>query len=226
MSKCLKCFRPNKACICKHIEIVPTKTKFVILMHPKEAKKTKNGTGRMTHLSLPNSELIIDIDFTQNKRVNEIIKNYQSMILYPGENAFNCSKEKFFSEKDIVIFIIDATWPCAKKMMKLSLNLHNLPRISFDNNKKSEFLIKQQPMDLCLSTIEATQQILINLNNGYEILEQEKIDNFLSPFREMIRFQIACANDPTLKGYRKKPYTLPTSRKRSKKYNLIFKKAS
>jgi len=42
-------------------------------MHPKEYKKEKNGTGHMTQLQLENSEIIVGVDFTNNKRVNEIL---------------------------------------------------------------------------------------------------------------------------------------------------------
>lgn len=50
-------------------------------MHPKEFKKTKNGTGHFTHLSLPNSELFMGIDFSDNDRINEIIETHESFIL-------------------------------------------------------------------------------------------------------------------------------------------------
>ena len=35
-------------------------------MHPKEFKKTKNGTGHFTNLSLKNCEIHIGVDFSQN----------------------------------------------------------------------------------------------------------------------------------------------------------------
>ena len=44
-------------------------------MHPKEAYKQKIGTGRLTHLSLIDSELIIGVDFTENDAVNSYINN-------------------------------------------------------------------------------------------------------------------------------------------------------
>jgi hypothetical protein len=49
-------------------------------MHPKEFKKTKNGTGRMTHLSLPNSEIFItkkNIINYKNYNKSKIIVNYE-----------------------------------------------------------------------------------------------------------------------------------------------------
>ncbi|WP_233890665.1 DTW domain-containing protein, partial [Tenacibaculum piscium] len=87
---------PSSSCICKHINHIQTKTRFIILMHPKEYKKEKNGTGRMTSLQLENSEIIVGVDFTNNKRVNEILNNEKnsSFLLYPGEDSFNLSVKK------------------------------------------------------------------------------------------------------------------------------------
>jgi len=101
--KCYKCMRPSSACICKHISPLQTKTRFIILMHPKEYKKEKNGTGRMTKLQLENSEIIVGVDFTNNKRVNEILTkgNNASFLLYPGKDNFNLSTRKlalFFND--------------------------------------------------------------------------------------------------------------------------------
>jgi len=84
---------PSSSCICKHINPLQTKTRFIILMHPKEYKKERNGTGRMTKLQLENSEIIVGVDFTNNKHVNEILADSKngSFLLYPGEDNFNLS---------------------------------------------------------------------------------------------------------------------------------------
>ncbi len=191
---------PSSSCICKHINRSQTKTRFIILMHPKEYKKERNGTGRMTNLQLENSEIIVGVDFTNNKRVNEILteEKNSSFLLYPGEDTFNLSVRK---SSDIIsfmgdnphIFILDGTWPCARKMLKLSKNLQKLKRVSFDNKIKSKFTIKQQPAPLCLSTIESVYTVL-NLLNQSE-LEQCDTKDFLIPFEKMIDHQIKCMVD-------------------------------
>ena len=66
---CLECFRPTKSCLCDDIQSFDTVTQIVILMHPKEAKKVKMGTGRLTHLYLNNSEIRIGSDFTDDERL-------------------------------------------------------------------------------------------------------------------------------------------------------------
>ncbi|SOS75013.1 conserved hypothetical protein [Tenacibaculum piscium] len=191
---------PSSSCICKHINHIQTKTRFIILMHPKEYKKEKNGTGRMTSLQLENSEIIVGVDFTNNKRVNEILNNEKnsSFLLYPGEDSFNLSVKKSseiisFMGDNPHIFILDGTWPCARKMLKLSKNLQKLKRVSFDNKIKSKFTIKQQPAPLCLSTIESVYTVLNLLNQSN--LEQCDTKSFLLPFEKMIAHQIECMLD-------------------------------
>ena len=133
--------------MCKYIDSFDTNSKFIILMHPKEFKKVKNNTGFFTHLSLKNSEVFIGIDFSENRRINEIIKTHNSYILFPSDNAINLT-DKIISKMDIqkplAIFIIDSTWACTKKIFTLSNNLNRLKHISFSTTRKSKYEIKTQ----------------------------------------------------------------------------------
>lgn len=197
--RCYRCYRPKSSCMCSHINKIETNTKFIILMHPKEFKKTKNGTGHFTHLSLPNSNLYIGIDFTNHKEIDEIIATYESFILYPSKDALNISEInpcKPDCSKKMAIFLIDSTWACSAKMLKESKNLQNLQHISFSNTKLSEFKIKEQPAHYCLSTIESTLSVL-ELLNKYQIedLESNDLDKFLNPFHKMVEYQLRCIDD-------------------------------
>ncbi|WP_084218474.1 tRNA-uridine aminocarboxypropyltransferase [Sulfurospirillum arsenophilum] len=211
-AKCYKCHRPKSSCMCTHIRPIATQTKFIVLMHPKEFKKTKNGTGHLTHLSLPNSELFMGIDFSDNARINEIIATHESFILYPSAHAINLSHKNPLAEKALhvkkpmAIFLIDSTWACSLKMMRESKNLHALSHISFDATKRSEFKIKEQPLEYCLSTIESTLTVLELLSKWQiETIAQEKIEAFLTPFHAMIDYQLKCIENPLHQAVRFKP---------------------
>jgi DTW domain-containing protein YfiP len=196
---CYKCYRPKSSCICEFIvDPIKTQTKFVILMHPKEFRKTKNGTGHMTNNSLQNCELHIGIDFTNHKRVNELLndKNYEPYVLYPDINSIKLNTQKLPSEKKSLVFIIDSTWPCSKKMLRLSTNLQNLKKISFEHDKSSQFKIKTQPNQYCLSTIESTLCVLEQLNfQNTETITSKSLENFLIPFEKMVNYQVKYAYD-------------------------------
>lgn len=195
--KCYKCYRPLSSCMCRYVHQIETKTKFVILMHPREFKKTKNGTGHFTHLSLINSSIYIGIDFSEHKEINDIINNPSNncFILYPGVDTIKLNNQTIQEDyKTNIIFIIDSTWACSKKMLRVSKNLHNIPRVSFEHTKSSAFKIKTQPNSYCLSTIESTLCILELLNyHNIENIETNKLDNFLEPFNKMVEYQMNCA---------------------------------
>lgn len=196
---CYKCYRPKSSCICEFIvNPIKTQTKFIILMHPKEFRKTKNGTGHMTNNSLDNCELHVGIDFTNHKRVNELLndKNYEPYVLYPDINSIKLNTQKLPCEKKSLVFIIDSTWPCSKKMLRLSKNLQNLKKISFEHDKSSQFKIKTQPNQYCLSTIESTLCVLEQLSfQNTESIPTELLEKFLIPFEKMVEYQVKYAFD-------------------------------
>lgn len=189
--ECYKCYRPKSSCMCEHFEHIDTQTRFVVLMHPKEFKKVKNNTGHFTHQTLNNSELFVGIDFSNHRRINEIIATHESYILFPSEDAVNLTEvppEK--SEKPLAIFLIDSTWACTRKMFTQSTNLNTLKHMSFTSDKTSLYQIKEQPKENYLSTIESTL-VVLELLNGWKIESstQMELEGFLRPFHKMIEYQ-------------------------------------
>ena len=97
----------------------------MILMHTREARKQRTGTGRLAHLYLKNSQIIEGIDFTENSIVKNLIKDrsFFPVVLYPGESALDVSSEKvpvsWIKNRKLLIFVVDGTWIAAKKMMRL-----------------------------------------------------------------------------------------------------------
>lgn len=235
---CFKCFRVQENCLCSHIKPFITKARFVILMHPMEAKKEKMGTGRLSLACLQNSELIIGIDFSEDETVNKIIKNQHNhcVVLYPGDKSLNISNDDVSelkslttqAQKQLVVFLIDGTWPCAKKMMRLSKNIQIMPRVSFTATHESLFLIKEQPAEYCLSTLESIHFFLNECQRrGLEDLGGVQ-DGLLDVFKIMINFQINCALNPSLPSYRKRTegYSNKKERTKSKKWGtnrIVFK---
>lgn len=201
---------------------MPTRTRFVFLMHPKEFKREKAGTGRLTHLCLPASEIHMGTDFDQHAEVQALLRdpNLHPVLLYPGPEAQNLSQGELRPEalgsRRLVVLVIDATWACARKMLRLSPTLQALPRIMFTPEAPSRFVIKQQPQAGCLSTLEATHEALL-------ALDRCGLDTYSAPtqlldlFARMQQHQIDCALDPNRGGYRRKPYTAPVERTTSRR---------
>ena len=214
---CYRCFWPGDLCWCDSLPEVPTRTRFVILMHPKEFKQEKAGTGRLTHLSLPNSEIQVGIEFDQHPAVQRLLANPNRhvVLLYPGKEAVNLSREEVKFEtpndRELVVLVLDATWACARKMLKLSPSLQRLPRVMFTPSTPSRYVIKQQPFEECLSTLESVREVIVALHGrGVEPIDES--DQLLKLFDRMQQVQIDCARDPNRGGYRRGEYGKPGER--------------
>ncbi len=195
--RCTSCLRPVHTCYCDHIRPVYSGVKFIYLMHPHEAYKQRTGTGRLASLSLSGSEIIIGKTFDDNLRIRELISNpdYYPMMLYPGEMAVSAESFNFKDEiqgRKLMIFIIDATWVMARKMMFRSPGLQKLPRLTFGREYRSEFLIKTQPADYCLSTIECSYYLIKELQNSGICDASLNVEGLMTVFKKMVNFQIQC----------------------------------
>ena len=74
--RCLKCFRPISHCLCEYAKPeIDSGIKFVFLMHPKEARKQRTGTGRLSHIALKDSEILVGLDFSKDRRFMELINS-------------------------------------------------------------------------------------------------------------------------------------------------------
>lgn len=214
---CSRCLQPDFGCYCQHVETFDPRIQFVILIHPIEARR-RIATGRMSHLCLQNSHLIMGQDYSENARVNQILKDptIDPYILYPGSQSQNLSasyfeknKKPFFHPQKIpTLFVIDGTWATARKTMRLSQNLKTVPRICFTPVKPSQFKVRQQPKPECYSTIEAIHHTieLLAPETGFDVKTRAH-DNLLSVFQVMVQRQLQClqksVDDPHYSTYRR-----------------------
>lgn len=197
---CLTCLQPSFGCYCQQIRKFDPLVKFVILIHPIEARR-RIATGRMSHLCLENSELIRGQDFSEDIKVNQILSQPKNhcVILYPGKHSFDLGsigketeRNIFPVDKKLVIFVIDGTWATAKKTLYQSRNLQTLNRICFSPSRPSNFRVRKQPAVGCYSTVEAIHQTLdmIGMHIGFPT-ELRKHDALISVFDYMVEKQLS-----------------------------------
>ena len=172
-----------------------TRTRIVLLMHPMELRHQKCTTGRLTCLNLANSEIIPGVSFDGNARVRSLIddpRNYP-VLLYPGEGAISIRGGSFPAltpgARRLVVFLIDATWHCSRKIARESPSLMRLPRLTIEPSAPSRFIIKRQPAAWCLSTIEAAHELLLALEAGRLDVYPDK-NRLLDAFNAMQDFQV------------------------------------
>jgi DTW domain-containing protein YfiP len=223
---CYRCFWPEPLCWCRSITPMATRTRLVLLMHPKEHKHEKAATGRLTHLCLANSRIIPGVGFDQNEEVQAIIRDPANfpVLLYPGREAVNLTPTSAPSiesplapfraalgTRTLTVFLLDATWALGRKMLRLCPTLQALPRVMFTPSAPSRYIIKQQPHPSCLSTLEATHELLLALQAA-GLDDYPLPDQLLSLFQRMQDYQLRCACDPALAGYRRGRYKPPSER--------------
>lgn len=167
----------------------------MILMHTKEAHKQRTGTARLANLCLANAELIVGTDFTHDERVNSLIGDtaYSPFLLYPGPKALNfktLGDEALAGGKTLLVFVVDGTWRGAKKVLNRSPNIRALPRLSFGRSYVSQYKIKKQPMEHCVSTIEAIHYLCLEAEEaGYEKLHGQN-GILMAIFKKLVDTQL------------------------------------
>ncbi len=198
---CLRCLRAESVCLCSEIRPIRPNFRIVLLQHPKERKNTI-GTARLTHLCIENSVLIPGTEFDADPKVNAIIddpKNF-CVTLFPGEKSVNVSEKprELFGytsgdPRTLTVFVIDGNWANAKSMLRKSTRLTALPQIRFTPTKRSNYRVRKQPNPLCLSTIEATHQLI-------QVLDPSLNPDFMiTLFTRMIDRQIICTKKENLR---------------------------
>ncbi len=168
-------------------------------MHPKEMKKQKTGTGRLASICLPGSEILMGIDFTKNQRLCQLLADdsYYPVLMYPGEDAWTADRpglKETVGNRKLLVIIIDSTWFCSKKMIRLSTNLHGLPKFSFGKNYRSIFTFKKEPKEYCISTIESCYYLIKELQESGMEKADVNPEPLMNIFKHMILFQLERQN--------------------------------
>ena len=140
------------------------------------------GTARMAHLSLPNSELHVGVDFGAHARVRELAAQGGTALLFPGDAALDPDQ---LTVPPRTLIVVDGTWAQARKVVRRNPFLQALPRIGLKPAQPSNYRIRKEPADHCVSTIEAVVQVLGALER-----DPERFRPLLRVFDRMVDVQI------------------------------------
>ena len=180
--RCLRCRRPLRACYCRHLRPVVSPVRTCFLQHPREAR-TAIGTARMAHLSLPNSELHQGVSFEDHPRVRELARAEGTALLFPGEGAIDPAALR--GAPPATVIVVDGTWSQARKVVRQNPFLQALPRLAFTPERPSNYRIRAEPSERCVSTIEAVVHLLGALTGA-----PERFRPILTAFDEMVDLQL------------------------------------
>jgi len=181
---CWGCRRPKRVCYCAAVRPIATRTRVVILQHPRESDVPIN-TARIAELCLSSSTLHVGLDFSADQALRAALSDpaAPAVLLYPSDDARDLAQEP--PTGPVTLVVIDGTWWQASKLFKLNPLLQALPRYGLAPSTESRYRIRREPAAHCLSTIEALEAALA-------VLEQKPLGfpELLKPFDRMVETQL------------------------------------
>jgi DTW domain-containing protein YfiP len=200
---CQRCRRPEQVCYCAHVTPLATRTKVVILQHPRERDVPIN-TARIAALCLPDAELHVGVRWDRPLGTPD----RPAVLLYPGPGAIDVEREP--PKGPVTLVVVDGTWWQARKLVRANPVLARLPRYAFRPEQPSDYRIRKEPQAEYVSTIEALAHLLGVLEG-----DAERFAAMLAPFRAMVDTQLAFAARGNGRHRRpRKPRRVPDPRTR------------
>jgi DTW domain-containing protein YfiP len=149
---CYRCFRPSGLCLCPSIPRVDNQTPILIVQHPRESTHPF-GTARLMELGLSRVQVLIDY-VGRLRRPAALTLPEGAGLLYPHERAKDITRLAAH-ERPRTLVVIDGTWHHARTLYRDIPALQALPHYTLPGHHRSNFQIRRQPHEYCLSTLEA-----------------------------------------------------------------------
>jgi DTW domain-containing protein YfiP len=173
-------------CYCAALPRIETRTRVVILQHPRE-RDMPIGTARMASLCLPGAELHVGMRWGGSAALARALQDTARppILLYPGPGARDILREP--PAGPVTLVVVDGTWSQAKTVVRDNPVLQALPRYAFATPEPSQYRIRREPDEAYVSTIEALMHVLGVLEG-----DAAKFRRLLDPLRAMVDAQLAC----------------------------------
>jgi len=153
----------------------------VFLQHPREARVPVS-TCRMAHLSLPGSQLHVTREPDHEPALARLLAEPGTYLLFPSPGATDVDA---LEAPPRALVVVDGTWANARKLVERSPLLRALPRLAFRPDFASNYRIRREPAEHCLSTIEATAHVLERLERA-----PGRYTPMLAAFERMVDMQL------------------------------------
>ncbi|XP_042643895.1 tRNA-uridine aminocarboxypropyltransferase 2 isoform X1 [Tyto alba] len=188
--ECGSCSRPQKVCLCPFLPIHPLKvsTCLYIIQHPAEESRVLRTVPLLAACLPPDKcKILVGRRFSEDRypELAAVCRNPSTLILYPGAEATNLEDVAVMSSSPSVIIIIDGTWSQAKDIFYKN-SLFRLPKqVQLKTNISSQYVIRTQPTNTCLSTLECAAVALTIIEKNESIQE-----TILRPLQALCSFQL------------------------------------
>ncbi|CAH2267287.1 tRNA-uridine aminocarboxypropyltransferase 2 [Pararge aegeria] len=186
---CNKCKRPAIVCWCSALppQRLNPRSNIILLQHPAEEKRCLR-TAPMLQLGLDEKKFYIfkGKRFPQPRHENleNLLKHPNTILLYPSKTAIDIKElENEFTSYNLVL--IDGTWPQAKAIYTASPILHKIKQVKLITTSTSDYIIRTQPTEGCLSTLETAAEALSQLECDPIYRKQ-----LIEPLHMLCKFQL------------------------------------
>jgi DTW domain-containing protein YfiP len=181
---CTRCLRPKTFCVCEGLAAVPSRTRVVLLQHPREARLAICSAW-LTRIALLNVELHRGVRFEDDPRVREVCEAPGTALLFPGPGSVPAGEAV---PPPATLVVIDGTWLQADRMLRDNPRLAALPRIGLVHDQESGYTgLRREPAEGHLSTIEAVALALGALER-----DPARFAPMADAFRRAVQLQLEC----------------------------------
>ncbi|TGE84444.1 DTW domain-containing protein [Pseudoalteromonas sp. KS88] len=165
MDRCEQCLIAKHYCICDGTEQAQCDAAVCMLMYHNESFKPSN-TGRLIAEIVPDNYAFRWDRTEPDEKLLTLLNDpqYQPIVIFPASDVENTSRvitqvQAQPNKRPLFIFL-DGTWREAKKMIRKSPYLDDLPVLSISAEKLSDYRLRVAPHDHQLGTAEVAIMVL------------------------------------------------------------------
>lgn len=120
----------------------------------------------------------------KHENLEKLLTQPNTVLLYPSKTAIDIRSLELVCDNYNLV-LIDGTWPQAKAIFASSPILHNLRHVKLMTTNTSSYIIRTQPTEGCLSTLETAAEALSQLENNSIYREQ-----LVQPLHILCKYQL------------------------------------
>jgi hypothetical protein len=185
MDRCEQCLIAKHYCICEGAEYASCDAAVCLLMYHNESFKPSN-TGRLIAEIVPDNHAFRWDRTSPDPALLALLSNeqYQPFVIFPAEDVETdrvVTQVEPVAGKTPLFIFLDGTWREAKKMIRKSPYLDNLPVLSITAQKLSDYRLRVAPHAHQLGTAEVAIMVLALAN---EVDASTKLEQHFIKFRD------------------------------------------
>lgn len=160
-------------CWCDALRPFAIGFELALLVHPKESR-VAIGTARLVHRAIAGSHHLVGDAFERDARLDRLLDRPDLFptLLFPSPAAFDlthaapvAARAFFPSSRRPLVIVADGTWTTAKKLLRQSPRLLDLPALRLSPATPARYgALRKEPRPECWSTLESVHHVIDRLD--------------------------------------------------------------